>query len=266
MRFTGIDRRLRVANIESSQEYQSARIVQQGLLPKKRHLNRLFNQHFVLYLPKHYISGDFYWVGERHGLKYAVVGDCTGHGISAALLSVLALNLFEYAVMNKGIKKTNKILQEVDKRFIESFSDARSDNFDNPWIDLSMICVDEVNGRLFYSSANRKALLVKNGERIIVKGSDYPIGGWQIEGNRTFDFTEIPYESGDLIYLGSDGYQDQFGGPQGKKFKSKNLHELLFSVRKENMAEQKRIVFDTFDHWKGFEPQVDDVCLMGIKL
>lgn len=267
MRFTGIDRRLKVANLESSQEYQSARIVQQGLLPKKRHLNRLFDKHFVLYLPKQYISGDFYWAGESHGLKYAVAGDCTGHGISAALLSVLALNLFEYAVMNKGIKKTNKILQEVDKRFIESFSDAYSEYSDNPWIDLSMICIDESNGKLYYSSANRKAFLVRNNESIsVIKGSDYPIGGWQIEENRSFTATELSYEKGDKIYIGSDGYQDQFGGPEGKKFKSKKLHDLLFSIRNENMSEQKRILFNTFDRWKGFEPQVDDVCLMGISL
>ena len=139
---------------------ESARIVQQGLLPKERHFNRIFKNHFVLYKPQHVISGDFYWVGEANSLKYLVVGDCTGHGVSAALISVLALNLFEYSIMNKKIKKVHRILQEVDKKFIESFKDTEQTVYDNPWIDLSIVCIDEKEGKLYFSSANRKLLLV----------------------------------------------------------------------------------------------------------
>ena len=96
----------------------SAKIVQQGLLPKERHLNRIFKEHFVFYEPQHIISGDFYWVGEVNNLKYLVVGDCTGHGVSAALLSVLALNLHEYSIMNNKIKKVHKILQEIESYYL----------------------------------------------------------------------------------------------------------------------------------------------------
>ena len=133
----------------------AARFVQLGLLPKKKHFERIFDDSFVFYLPQNIISGDFYWTGEKHDLKYLVVGDCTGHGVSAALLSVLALNLFEYVIMNKGIKKTHKILQELDKKFIESFKDANKVDFDNPWIDLTVICLDKTNNKIHFSSANR---------------------------------------------------------------------------------------------------------------
>lgn len=165
--------------LENKQSLESARIVQQGLLPKDRHFKRVFDNHFVFYQPQNIISGDFYWVGEIKNQKYLVVGDCTGHGVSAALISVLALNLLEYSIMNKKIKKVHKILQEVDKKFIESFKNSQQSNYDNPWIDLSIICIDKKEQKIYYSSANRKLLLVdksKKGE--LYKGSRYPIGGW----------------------------------------------------------------------------------------
>ncbi|NQX96634.1 MAG: SpoIIE family protein phosphatase [Flavobacteriales bacterium] len=245
----------------------SAKIVQQGLLPKERHLNRIFKEHFVFYEPQHIISGDFYWVGEVNNLKYLVVGDCTGHGVSAALLSVLALNLLEYSIMNKKIKKVHKILQEVDKRFIESFKNSQISAFDNPWIDLSIVCIDEKENKLYYSSANRKLLLVdseKNAQ--LYKGSRYPIGGWQIEENRIFDPQTIDYKTGDRIYLGSDGFQDQIGGPKNKKYKSKILHNFLVENSSYSCPNQKEILEKEFKCWKKENDQTDDVCLVGIEL
>lgn len=245
----------------------SARIVQQGLLPKDRHFKRLFKDSFVTYIPQNFISGDFYWVGRKHDMRYLVVGDCTGHGISASLLSVLALNLFEYAIMNKGIKKTNKILQEVDKRFIESFKDGGKDCYDNPWIDLSIVCIDETAKTMYFSSANRKLLLVNaNKEQAIHKGSKYPIGGWQIENERTFESIPIKYEEGDVIFLGSDGFQDQIGGPKDKTYKSKKLHEFLATSSHLPMTTLKDDLEEEFEIWKSNQPQTDDICVVGIRL
>ena len=222
-------------------ELINAKIIQQGLLPKERHFNRLFENYFVVYLPKNIISGDFYWVGENGGLRYIVAGDCTGHGVSAALLSVLAINLFEYAVMNKRIKKTSKILQEIDKRFIESFKGDQETFFDNPWIDLSLICLDTDNKRVYFSGANRKILHInQNNELNIYKGNRYPIGGWQLEGNREFSPQTFSYNEGDSLYLGSDGFQDQIGGDANKKYKSTRLHNFLLSIHNQSMKEQKR--------------------------
>lgn len=254
-------------NKEYREGLSSAQIVQTGLLPKARHFERLFSDHFVFYVPQDLVSGDFYWVGRRHNLRYLVVGDCTGHGISASLLSVLALNLFEYAIMNKGIKKPSKILKEVDKKFIESFWTSSNDNFDNPWIDLSIICIDEKSKKLQFASANRKMLHVSAAKEItIYQGSRYPVGGWQIEDNRTFETTTFKYNSGDAIYLGSDGFQDQMGGPKNKKYKSKNLHEFLIENSQLPFSEQQHKLKSEFNAWKKCNPQTDDVCLVGIKL
>jgi serine phosphatase RsbU (regulator of sigma subunit) len=257
-------------SIISESEYlkslESARLVQLGLLPKKRHLNKVIPNSFVIYEPKDYVSGDFYWVGNKNDLSYIVLGDCTGHGISAALLSVLALNLFEYVIMNKGLKRVDKILCEVDKKFIESFK-GEEDILDNPWIDLAIVAIDKENNKLYFSSANRKALLVKkNGHDEIFKGSKYPIGGWQIEKERSFAPTIIPFQKGDIIYLGSDGFQDQIGGTRGKKYKSKQLHQLLVQISQLPLSLQKSTLEKELKSWKGKESQTDDVCLMGIRL
>lgn len=248
-------------------ELNNARIIQEGMLPKKRHFDRLFKEHFSIYLPKNVISGDFYWIGKKNNLEYIVVGDCTGHGISAALLSILAINLFEYSIMNKGFKKTNKILKEVDKKFIESFKNNDTTNFDNPWIDLSLVCIDKSKKEIYYSSANRKIVLVDSLKKVnVYNGSRYPIGGWQLEKNRTFSSQTIKYNSGDQLYLGSDGFQDQIGGEHNKKFKSKKLHEVLGRIADLDVDNRKEMLEETFLNWKGQNEQTDDVCLVGITL
>lgn len=244
-----------------------AEIIQQALLPKERHFKRIFKDSFVFYQPQNYVSGDFYWIGQKDNLKYIAVGDCTGHGISAALLSVLAGNILEYVIMNKGIKKTNKILIELDNKFIESFSHVNDDNFNNDWVDISLCCIDEANKKIFYSSANRKMMYISSeGNSNVMKGSSYPIGGWQVEKDRSFKSISISYKEGDRIYLGSDGMQDQMGGPRNKKYKSSNLHNFISSIYKYEMAEQLKLMKSEFDTWKLENPQQDDVCIVGIQL
>lgn len=248
------------------QELLNARIIQQGMLPKTRHFNRIFDESFIMYKPQNIISGDFYWIGQQNNLKYLVVGDCTGHGISAALLSVLAINLFQYAIMNKGIKKTDKILREVDRKFIESFKNSEDKTFDNPWIDLSIVCINEEKNILQFSSANRKLMHVTKSKMSINKGNRYPIGGWQLEHNRLFESQEYSYEKGDILYLGSDGFQDQIGGENNKKYKSKRLHQFLLEQHKLTLSAQKQKLEIEFETWKNNNEQLDDVCIVGVKL
>ena len=251
-------------NLES---LAAAKFVQQGLLPKRRHFDRLFKESFAFYVPQNIISGDFYWLGEKHDLKYLVVGDCSGHGISASLLSVLALNLFEYTIMNKGLKKTNRIMKEIDNKFIESFKGSSELNFDNPWIDLTVLCIDETNNEIHFSSANRKILHIEEDKKIkLYRGSKYPIGGWQVQANRTFESSSFKYKNGDVIYLGSDGFQDQIGGIKSKKYSSKKLHDFLLSISQYPFHIQLEYLAIEFANWKGKSEQLDDVCIVGLKL
>lgn len=248
------------------QNLLQAKIIQQGLLPKKRHFDRIFSDYFTLYLPQNQISGDFYWIGRKGSYKYIVVGDCVGHGVSASLISVLALNLFEYTIMNKGFKMPNKILKEVDKRFSESFTSNDINKTDTPWIELALLSINDKKKKVYFSSAKRKIIHISDNQNDMYKGSNYPIGGWQIEENREFEVIKFNFKKGDLIYLGSDGFQDQFGGKMQKKYKSKNLHNLLIKNSSFPLKIQQQKLHDEFLNWKGDNEQVDDVCIVGIEL
>lgn len=244
-----------------------AEIIQRGLLPKKRHFNRLFTDYFVIYQPLNILSGDFYWIGKKDHLTYIAVGDCTGHGVPGALLSVLASSILEYSIMNKGLNKTNKILKEVDKKFIESFSGAKEEFFNNDWVDIALICIDRKENKLYFSSANRKICIVSaEGEMQVLAGSPYPIGGWQVEQDRKFESRTFAFKAGDAVYIGSDGFQDQIGGPKNKKFSSKRLHETFGEIHTDKMDNQKKRLINQFKDWKGVNDQVDDICILGIRL
>jgi serine phosphatase RsbU (regulator of sigma subunit) len=251
--------------IAGSLEYSAC--IQRSVLPKQRHFDRIFDDSFVLYLPQQFISGDFFWVAEYEGLKYIAVGDCTGHGIPAAMLSILAYTLFNYAVLNKGIKKTHKILREVDKRFTESFSDNNNGSlFNNDWVDISLCCIDSLQQKIWYAGGRRKIMHVSSSKSTLISGSSYPIGGWQIEECRIFESTSFTYKTGDALYLGSDGFQDQKGGLQQKRFNSGRLHKMLAEQSHLLMQEQKQFLMDLFEEWKGNNSQSDDVCIVGIRL
>ena len=244
-----------------------AQVIQRGIFPKDRHFEILFEEHFILYRPKHLISGDFYWIGRLGKYKCVAVGDCTGHGISAGLISVLTYNLLNYALYTKQYTNPSDILSEVDKKFLESFSsDIEGVAFNNDWVDLSICVINEEENILSFAGARRKLMHVFDNEFNIYKGANYPIGGWQIETNRNFETVEVEYKKGDKIYLGSDGFQDQMGGEKNKKFKTKRLHNLLLKDSVVPMKEQLYRLQKEFLLWKNDQQQQDDVCIIGVKL
>ena len=242
-----------------------AQIIQKGILPKPRHFKRLFSDSFVFYKPQSYISGDFYWIGEAANYTFFAVGDCTGHGVPGALLTMLAHSFLNYIILGKQITNPSEILKEFDKKFIETFTnDDNTDKFENDWIDIALCCFDKEQKLLYFAGAKRKILLISNGNPFLLAGSNYPIGGWQLEKNRTFNTQIIPIKPKDMIYLGSDGFQDQIGGEKNKKFGSTSLHTLLTEIAHHNGETQLKIIKKTFNDWTFNTEQLDDVCMMGI--
>jgi len=254
-------------NLEFESSLRYAELMQQGILPKQRHFDRIFSESFIFFKPLQIISGDFYWLAESDGLIYLIVGDCAGHGVPGAMLSVLFYSLFDYVILNKHVKKTHKILREVDQRFIMSFScQDLKHSFDNDWLDVSVCCIEPKTNTLYFSGARRNALLVRNNVKKIFKGNKYPIGGWQIEENRQYDSIKINYEKGDILYLGTDGFQDQIGGKSSKRYKTSNLRNFIAENSHYKMAKQKDLLENELENWIGDNPQNDDICIVGVKL
>lgn len=252
-------------NREIVDSIQYARLIHQAILPKQRHFDRAFNNSFFIYQPKDIIGGDFYWVTKIEDLSFVVLGDCTGHGVPGALLSVLGHSLLNYIILGKNILSCKDIITELDQRVIDSFHMSHEERFNNDWIDISICCYNNKTGILEFSGAMQSIYLVRNGNLFEFEGNKFPVAGWQIEKERNFTSHQIELQKNDIIYLLSDGFSDQFGGPLNKKFNRRRLKQMLLSVAKHPMELQKEMIIHVFNKWKGNEEQVDDVSLIGIK-
>lgn len=253
-------------DLEIRQSINYASIIQNGVLPKKRHFDRLFKDHFVLYKPAQVVSGDFYWVTILKGNIFIVVGDCTGHGVPGAMLSMLAINIVNYSIQ-KNHKNVSDILKEIDKKFIETFGvNDTLWEYGNDWIDLAICKIDKSKNTIEFGGAHKKIFHGTSNGIEVIKGNNYPIGGWQIEKSRTFETTIFDFKQNDILYLGSDGFQDQLNNNTGKKIGSKRLKQILNDSFDYSLETQKILLENELELWKGDTFQTDDVCIVGVRL
>ncbi len=226
-------------------------------------LNENLNNHknyFIFYNPKDIVSGDFYWATEHNNKFYLAVCDCTGHGVPGAFMSLLNIGFLSEAIKEKNIEKPNEVFNYVRTRLIDSISsDGQQDGMDG-----ILLCIDKTLNQISYAAANNEPILVSDNNIIELSKDKMPVG----KGEKTESFTlfTINGNKGGTLYLYTDGYADQFGGPKGKKFKYKALNELLLSVVELPMHEQKEKLDTTLSSWKMNLEQVDDVLIFGLKL
>jgi len=216
--------------------------------------------YFVLFQPKDIVSGDFYWATKTENYFYLAVCDSTGHGVPGAFMSLLNISFLNEAITEKKITETNEILNYVRERLIKNISkEGRQDGMDGV-----LLRMDLKTRELTFSGAHNAPVVVRGKEIIEYKADKMPIG----KGVRddAFSVQKLDVQKGDVIYLYTDGYADQFGGPKGKKFKYKQLNELLLSNMQQPLSAQKEILHQAFEKWRGNLEQVDDVCLIGIRI
>lgn len=236
--------------------------LQLGMLPKRRHFLRIWPQTSVFYRAKDIVSGDFYYISENGSKVHWSVGDCSGHGVPGAMLTMLGMSFLNYAIQNRHAPRVGDILEIMDDKLCETFM------FDDApeHIDIALVSYDKKKNKVEYAGARRKMIVIRNGKTHGAKGNGYPLGGLQIEKDRRFDTLEVDVKKGDYVYIGSDGYQDQFGGDKGKKYTSKRLSDTLARLAQYEQHFQKIMLLQEFKEWKGENDQIDDVCLMGIGL
>lgn len=241
-----------------------ARRIQYTLLAHEDFLRDNLPEHFVYFRPKDIVSGDFYWASNyntetNENLFYFAVCDSTGHGVPGAFMSLLNIGFLTEAINEKGIRKPNEIFNYVRQKLIDNISkEGQQDGFDGV-----LICIDKSTRKLSYAAGNNAPVLVRNGEVFELENNRMPIG----IGERTesFNHYELNIEKNDMLFLYTDGFADQFGGPKGKKFKYRALNELLKSNAQLNCTFQKEKLEETFSNWKGDLEQIDDVCVIGIR-
>ncbi len=237
-----------------------AKRIQYTLLAHQELLNQNIADYFVLFKPKDIVSGDFYWATQKNDLFYLAVCDSTGHGVPGAFMSLLNISFMNEAINEKNILEPNKIFDYVRSRLITSISqDGAQDGMDG-----ILLCFNKTKSIITYSAAQNAPILVQKGEMIKLISDKMPIGKGIKE--QPFELYNLPYEKGDMIYLYTDGFADQFGGPRGKKFKYNQLNELLVKLVNEKAEKQKENLTKSFLEWKGKMEQVDDVLIIGIRV
>jgi serine phosphatase RsbU (regulator of sigma subunit)/tetratricopeptide (TPR) repeat protein len=245
-----------------------AKRIQEAMLPEQKLRERLFPESFVLFLPKDIVSGDFFWFAERDQLVYAAVVDCTGHGVPGAFMSMIGNAFLNEIVNNLAIMEPAAILNELKRKVIQTLKQSELDSNSRDGMDIALICYNKETQGITFAGANNPVWVVSNigGEATLVeiKGSKQPIGFHHVTA--PFDNHTINCKVGDILYLLSDGYADQFGGELGKKFKYKPLKDHLISYSAQTMSAQRKALHQTFHQWKGNLEQVDDVLIIGIKI
>ncbi|TAL57970.1 MAG: tetratricopeptide repeat protein [Bacteroidetes bacterium] len=249
---------IELKNKEITDSIHYAQRIQKALLASDNLLKRNLKDFFVLYQPKDIVSGDFYWATEKDERFYLAVCDSTGHGVPGAFMSLLNISFLNEAITEKQISSPNLVFDHARNRLIENFSlEGGQDGMDG-------VLVSFDNTKVTYSAAHNPPVFVRNGVLKILDSDKMPVG----KGEREIPFTEhqIDLIKDDIIYLITDGFADQFGGPKGKKFKKKNLILFLEKIKDLPMDIQKQQLLAAFNVWKGNLEQVDDVLLVGIKI
>lgn len=239
-----------------------AKRLQDAILPPREFVNKHLVENFIYYKPKDIVAGDFYWAEKAGEMFFIAAADSTGHGVPGAMVSVVCSNALNRAIKEFRLTETGKILDKTRELVLETFEKSASEVKDG--MDISLLCIDSKNKNIFWSGANNPLWFIQDNELKEIKADKQPIG--KTDYPKPFTTHQIEYKESTTFYLFTDGLADQFGGPNGKKFKYKQFSDLL--IKNNNLSQKKQadIIHKAFSDWKGDLEQVDDVCVIGIKL
>lgn len=260
-----------------------AKRIQEAILPPDKLVKEYIQNSFILYKPKDIVSGDFYWMGHKDKKVLFAVGDCTGHGVPGALMSIVGYNGLNAALKEHNLTLPGEILDQLNEEVEETFSQQEHEIKDG--MDIAICCIDYQQQLLHFAGAYNPMYLVRTREISLIelnaepmkpsmnagpfalyeiKADRQPIGAF--EDRKKFNTHTFQLQKGDSLYIFSDGYADQFGGPQKKKFMYSQLKNLLLSIQHQSMENQRNALNQAFEKWKGNYEQVDDVCIIGIRI
>ncbi|MBX7093712.1 MAG: SpoIIE family protein phosphatase [Flavobacteriales bacterium] len=256
---------IEIKNKELTDSIHYAQRIQQSILPSDVMMKKSLPEHFVFFKPKDIVSGDFYWHAHHNNSILWSVVDCTGHGVPGGFMSMLGAGLLNQIVNEEKEFQPDQILNQLRHRVIIALRQTGKEGENRDGMDISFCRLLHNEMKLQFAGANNSVFIVRNGQILELKADKQPIG-IHIGDDKPFTLHEIQLEKGDIIYQSSDGYSDQFGGEKGKKFKSSNFEKLLCAISTESIQKQMTIISETFNTWKGEFEQLDDVCVIGVKI
>ncbi len=250
---------------EIQESIQYARQIQQAMLPGKDVISGLFPKHFIFYRPRNTVSGDFYWLNQVNNCKIVVVADCTGHGVPGAFMSMMGISLLNEIVLRENITFPAAILNTLRERLILSLQTSGRNTNVADGMDISVAVLNEKENSLRFSGAYNPLYIYREGELIILAADRMPVGE-HVNDKTAFTENIFKPKNRDRLILFTDGYKDQNGGENDKKFSARRFKELLTRTAAVDIMEQKQVLTQTFDGWKNRTEQLDDVLVMGIEL
>ncbi len=241
-----------------------ARRIQRAVFPPEQRLHQLFPDSFIFNRPKDIVSGDFFWLAQKNGKLVVTVSDCTGHGVPGAFMSMLGITLLNDLVNTRGILEADSLLNNLKNEIIQALRQKGSVDTANDGMDMALCVYDPERSLLQYAGGFNPLVLIRDQEFQMIKADPMPIGIGAITG-KEFTPHELEIRKGDVIYLYTDGFEDQFGGEKDKKFSRRRFRELLIEIHELNMPEQKQKLQRSLDDWMKGHGQVDDITVMGIR-
>ena len=242
-----------------------AKRIQNAILPNTRLINKTLPDSFILYKPRDVVSGDFPWFVQIKSDIFIAAVDCTGHGVPGALLSLIGYFLLNDIVRSRKITEPGKILDLLDEGVTQTLRQDQDDSATKDGMDIALCRINMESRTVEYAGAHRPLYFMKNGVMDEIKGNKFPIGGGIFKNQTNFTTTRIELGKGDSFYFSSDGFPDQFGGPEVRKFGPKKTRELIEKCHTMPMKEAMAIFDQEWEAWKADHKQTDDVLLIGIK-
>jgi len=253
-------------NKEITDSINYAKRIQGSVLPSIKLAKNLFPDSFIYFQPKDIVSGDFYWIAQNNDHAYLAVADCTGHGVPGAMMSMLGNSLLNQIVLNAKINSPDVILKELHFHVVRTLNENIQQRDSKDGMDIALVRIDIKNKQVLYAGAGRPLYIIKNNLLEIYKADKYSIGGIYDTQEVNYVLHEIKIDSPTQFYMFTDGVPDQFGGPKGKKFMSKQLQELIAETASLAVNEQEQRFKAVFESWKSKVEQTDDVTLISIRL
>jgi len=252
-------------NKEITDSIYYAKRIQTAILPQNEDINEYLQDYFILFKPRDIVSGDFYWVGRKQHKTVIVAADCTGHGVPGAIMSMLGVSTLNEIINKEEVLNAGDILDLLRENIKITLSQTGKDGEAKDGMDVSLCVLDQENNHLQYAGANNPLWIVRNDDVIEFKADKMPIG-IHFGEERPFTNNDIALQKGDICYIFSDGYADQFGGTNAKKFKSVPFKKLILEISQLPMNEQQIRIEKAHLDWKGELQQVDDILVIGFKI
>jgi len=249
---------------EITDSIRYAHRIQRAILPPEHLPEEIMPEHFVLFKPRDIVSGDFYWIASQNNKTYIVAADCTGHGVPGAFMSMLGVAFLNEIVLYHKNTESDVILNELRKLVKTTLAQSKNTEGTKDGMDISFCIINWIQNTIQYSGAYNPLYYFRNGEFNEIKADKMPIGAY-MKDHMPFTKHEFSFEAGDTFYIFSDGFVDQFGGDDGRKFMTKNFKRLLESIQSKPMAEQMEVLDNTLLEWRGEHEQIDDICVIGFR-